>query len=414
MLKLLTQTLLVFLVLSACALPVNGQDCLLGTPSHSQTLYFRFDRVDIDNTYAGNRATLSVLDSLFTNPACISSVDSVCIRAYSSPEGREAYNIKLSQRRSVAMKQYLTAHYPLLTHSRISLSAGGENWDGLRELVLQDTIFNEREEVLMILDAVKDPAKRERLVKRLNAGMAYRYIRTHILPLLRNAMVCTIYTDRRLRDTAIPCLSFRAKRRISSLMYAERVDSSTTLRMTGNRVLPTLCAAGRTNRPPGRYSALKTNLAAWATTAVNLAYEVQIGKQLSLDLPVMWSSWDLARTPALRIIIVQPELRYWLARPGEGHFFGLHAHVARYNLKWEDYRYQDTDYPLWGAGLSYGYSLPLNETWGMEFNFGVGYANSRYNTYHNVTDGSLTETRLLHYWGITRLGLSFIYKLSKP
>ena len=141
---------------------------------------------------------------------------------------------------------------------------------------------------------------------------------------------------------------------------------------------------------------------------------MQIGKCFSLDLPVMWSSWDLARTPALRIALFQPELRYWLSRPGQGHFFGLHAHVARYNLKWEEYRYQDTNYPLWGAGLSYGYALPLTGRWGMEFNFGMGYANSRYDTFINEPNGTLHNTRLLHYWGITRLGLSFIYKLSKP
>ena len=131
----------------------------------------------------------------------------------------------------------------------------------------------------------------------------------------------------------------------------------------------------------------------------------------------MWSSWDISKSHALRIIGTQPEFRYWLTTPGRGHFFGLHAHAARYNLKWNDTRYQDTDRPLLGGGISYGYLLPFNETWGMEFNIGAGYANTRYDLYHNtnnVKDGQLYDTRTLNYWGITRIGLSFIYKLPQP
>lgn len=64
-----------------------------------------------------------------------------------------------------------------------------------------------------------------------------------------------------------------------------------------------------------RYSALKTNLAAWAIASVNLAYEIQIGHRFSLDLPLVWSSWDLTRTSALRIVLFQPELRYWFSKP---------------------------------------------------------------------------------------------------
>lgn len=69
----------------------------------------------------------------------------------------------------------------------------GENWDGLRALVSADTAFNEREEVLMILDKVHNPARRESLLKFLNGGKAFRYMQQHILPLLRNAMICIVW-----------------------------------------------------------------------------------------------------------------------------------------------------------------------------------------------------------------------------
>lgn len=163
---------------------------------------------------------------------------------------------------------------------------------------------------------------------------------------------------------------------------------------------------------PARYHALKTNVAFDAIGVLNLAYEVQLHRKMTLDLPVMWSLWDAQREHALRVIALQPELRWWTgSEVGRGHFLGLHAHAAWFNFKWEDNRYQDAGRPLLGAGLSYGYKLPLGQHWGAEFNVGVGYANLKYNTYYNIENGALINTRIRHYWGLTRLGLSLVYRL---
>ena len=144
-----------------------------------------------------NRHALSALDSLFSDPVYVWSIDSIYIHAYSSPEGKSDYNLELSRRRSQAMSKYLTERYPMLKlGSRISCISGGENWDGMREAVARASDFNEREEVLMIIDQVSDLARREQLLKRLNAGLAYRYIKDNILPPLRNAEVCVIRTRR--------------------------------------------------------------------------------------------------------------------------------------------------------------------------------------------------------------------------
>lgn len=163
---------------------------------------------------------------------------------------------------------------------------------------------------------------------------------------------------------------------------------------------------------PARYHSLKTNVAFDAIGVLNLAYEVQLHRKMTLDLPVMWSLWDAQREHALRVIALQPELRWWTgSEVGRGHFLGLHAHAAWFNFKWEDNRYQDAGRPLLGAGLSYGYKLPLGQHWGAEFNVGVGYANLKYNTYYNIENGALINTRIRHYWGLTRLGLSLVYRL---
>ncbi|MBP8872460.1 MAG: DUF3575 domain-containing protein, partial [Bacteroides sp.] len=73
-------------------------------------------------------------------------------------------------------------------------------------------------------------------------------------------------------------------------------------------------------------------------------------------------------------------------------------------------RYQSEQYPLLGAGISYGYKLPFSEHWGAEFTLGAGYANMKYNTYYNIENGAKLDTRKRNYWGITRVGASLIYR----
>lgn len=161
-----------------------------------------------------------------------------------------------------------------------------------------------------------------------------------------------------------------------------------------------------------RYVAVKTNLAAWAGTIMNLAADVQVSEHFSVELPVLWCPWYVSDKNAVKTFTIQPEARYWLSKPGKGHFFGVHAHVGWFNVKWNRDRYQDTDRPLLGAGISYGYLLPFNAHWAGEFTLGAGYANMRYDTYYNIDNGARIDTRTKNYWGITRVGLSVVYRFN--
>ena len=162
----------------------------------------------------------------------------------------------------------------------------------------------------------------------------------------------------------------------------------------------------------GRYLGVKTNLAAWAGTILNIAADVQVAQHVSVELPVLWCPWYVSNRHAVKTFTLQPEARYWLAKPGGGHFFGIHAHMGWFNVKWNNNRYQDTDRPLLGAGISYGYLLPFNEHWAGEFTLGAGYANMRYDTYYNIDNGARIDTRTKNYWGITRVGISVVYRFN--
>ena len=163
---------------------------------------------------------------------------------------------------------------------------------------------------------------------------------------------------------------------------------------------------------PGRYLGVKTNLAAWAGTIMNIAADVQVSRHISVELPVLWCPWYVSDKYAVKTFTIQPEGRYWPGKPGEGHFFGVHAHVGWFSVKWNKDRYQDTGRPLLGAGISYGYLLPFSEHWAGEFTIGAGYANMKYDTYYNIDNGARIDTRTKNYWGITRVGISVVYRFN--
>ena len=199
-----------------------------------------------------------------------------------------------------------------------------------------------------------------------------------------------------VKETATPVVSPEPREAESPHPQAEQVPAAT----------------GTAPSSSGRYLGVKTNIAAWVGTIMNVAADVQVSEHFSVELPVLWCPWHISSKHAIKTFILQPEARYWLAKPGTGHFFGVHAHVGWFNVKWNRDRYQDTDRPLLGAGISYGYLLPFNEHWAGEFTLGAGYANLRYDTYYNMDNGARIDTRTKNYWGITRVGLSVVYRFN--
>lgn len=167
--------------------------------------------------------------------------------------------------------------------------------------------------------------------------------------------------------------------------------------------------------PDGTYFTVKTNVLLLGALVSNIGLEIPSGRHLSVDIPFIYSPYTVRRDYRLRALMIQPELRYWLQKPMVGHFFGFHAHAGYFNVATNSKkRYQDTDgnSPLWGFGLSYGYALELWKNWGAEFTLGAGYANIRYDVFYNIPNGAKFDSGTKNYWGVTRAGISLVYKFN--
>ena len=165
---------------------------------------------------------------------------------------------------------------------------------------------------------------------------------------------------------------------------------------------------------------VKSNLLYDAVTTFNLGAEFRLSPYLTLDVSGSYNPWTFSDNKKLKHVSVQPELRYWLYEPFNGHFLGAHLLYTYYNVggvrlplgifpELKDYRFQGNGY---GAGFSYGYQWLLSNRWNLEATFGFGYLYLDHRRYECRTCGDKVGRESKHYFGPTKVGLSLIYVLK--
>ena len=415
-------------------------------------LHFRFDRSMVDYGYRDNNRILAAMHKIFADSLCVSRIDSVCIQAFSSPEGDADYNRRLALRRAQAVKGYLVWKYPGLNQYRIRTSAQAESWDALRDVALNDTLLPCRDEILQILKLNTGEKRKEALLKKLNTGIPYRHISQWILPELRNASICTVYM-RPLRhaqqgsrlvadaqgnngkeyqkadgteitdDTEVVNGVRVAKGNDTNANGTELTDNTEitgSTQVTGNT--PTkgsanAIAPGKSRRRP--LFAVKTNLLFDAALMPNIELEVPIGKRWSLNGEYMFPWWLINDDRyCLQILMGGLEVRY---RPGKrsgrdvltGHFIGLYAGGGKYDLQWDKNGYQGEFFIA--AGVSYGYAHSIARNLRLEYNIGIGMLRTDYRHYHSRDNHRtlLWQENGEYTWlGPTKLKISLVWLIT--
>lgn len=415
-------------------------------------LHFRFDRSMVDYGYRDNNRILAAMHKIFADSLCVSRIDSVCIQAFSSPEGDADYNRRLALRRAQAVKGYLVWKYPGLNQYRIRTSAQAESWDALRDVALNDTLLPCRDEILQILKLNTGEKRKEALLKKLNTGIPYRHISQWILPELRNASICTVYM-RPLRhaqqgsrlvadaqgnngkeyqkadgteitdDTEVVNGVRVAKGNDTNANGTELTDNTEitgSTKVTGNAQTTgsaNAIAPGKSRRHP--LFAVKTNLLFDAALMPNIELEVPIGKRWSLNGEYMFPWWLINDDRyCLQILMGGLEVRY---RPGKrsgrdvltGHFIGLYAGGGKYDLQWDKNGYQGEFFIA--AGVSYGYAHSIARNLRLEYNIGIGMLRTDYRHYHSRDNHRtlLWQENGEYTWlGPTKLKISLVWLIT--
>lgn len=404
-------------VLACCTLLLGYfSDCLasekmlLPDTIGRHVIYFKQNSSVIDTGYVHNNKTLKSLSLILGDKSVSEKLQSIYISAASSPEGVYEHNIQLALMRARVMKSYLVYTYPYLDQRKIKIHNAGENWKGLLDAVVSDVNVPEREEVLRIIrQDINSGTKKWRLAQ-VADGTSWHYIEKNILRHLSSA------------ETDITILVEKEKPQDEPASYAMPELESGQQTEIVEQVSDTLAS----ERPSETVSsvdfegcpllALKTNLAAYVFGVANLAVEVPFAQKFSLDVPVYYSPYTLARNYQFRILGFEPELKYWFNRPFKGHSIGLHGVAVMYNIAFNSRdRFQNTngDDFVYGGGISYGYTMRLKKNWHIEFTAGLGYLHLDHDVFRNVDNGALYDNRKFHYWGPTKLGINIIYLFNK-
>lgn len=166
-------------------------------------------------------------------------------------------------------------------------------------------------------------------------------------------------------------------------------------------------------------TAVKTNLLYLATTTPNIAVEFNLARKWTLDIAAGLNPWDLNnRNGGIRHGLIQPEARYWFCQRFEKHFVGLHGLYGRYQIAdihlspLKNLTGKRRDGWGTGAGISYGYHLPMNKRWSWEFTIGGGYVYLDYKLYDCGECDTYKGKTTKHYFGPTKAGVSLIYMIK--
>ena len=140
----------------------------------------------IDPSFRNNRQELDKINHMIVRVASDpdASVQSIEMRGYASPESSESYNLGLSSRRAQAMRDYFAHVTTRIPVNLYQVGSGGEDWEGLKSL-LMDYPVSHRNEILNIINNVRDFDTREQMIKNVGGGDPYRLISRDLYPKLR-------------------------------------------------------------------------------------------------------------------------------------------------------------------------------------------------------------------------------------
>jgi len=379
------------------------------------TIEFGTNNLGTASWKRGNAAALDSLRRLIGSSDI--AVNKIRIEGVSSPEGTAQVNDHLRRRRAEYLREYLFCHFPDLSSSIVSVDYHSTLWEDIAGDIGCDRNVPRAGEVLAIIVSDIPSAEKERALRELDGGEPFAYMLQNILPRWCVGRCTVYYTAKEPEPVAQaePIVTPEPEPvEEPVIIVAAEEPLPVVVDETPQAVIaegPLVIVMGGAERLPRVL--VKTNALYLAATVLNAGAEVRLSRHLSLDIPITWSPYTLAPKYRIRTLSVQPELRWWFDTVfRRGHFVGLHTHIAGFNVAFNNNRFQDPNRPLWGVGVSYGYFLPIARSyWSVGFTVGAGYANIDYDVYESTGRSRYLRSGHKDYWGITCLGVSFIYCL---
>lgn len=266
----------------------------------------------------------------------------------------------------------------------------------------------------------KEPANSLLRLKQLRGGVPYLYLYRNIFPTVRASKIIIEY-DRQIAPVVeIPVIEENVVSVTDSIEAwdggfptsekpSEPTPSTTPFRGSG-----------------GFYMDIRTNMLYDALLLPNIGVEFYLGKNLTLGANWMYGWWSKNISHFYwRAYGAEIFGRWWFGRkahqkPLTGLHLGVYGQYYMYDFelggkgemggKPEDNLWAQG---LYGAGVEFGYSLPVSKRLNIDFSLGIGYSGGTYHKYipidtHYVWQGTYHR----NYIGPTKLEIALVWLIG--
>ena len=325
--------------------------------SDSVTVYFPVSRSNLETGYMDNGVRLDRfmchMDSvLLIHPAPV--VRNVGIYGSASPEGSYNFNETLSRQRAKEILEFLESRLQV-PDSIVAFRYSARNWMALRTVLGSDSAMPDRETMMSLLESNLSNNQDEiteaqsnrllRAIRSLDGGKPYRMMLKKIFPFLREAsLIITFYSA------------------------PEKVSPDSVAIKSGS----VLAALG----VPG------------------IGIDIAVSHNFSVQGEWMYAWWShRADNFFWRLYGGDIGLRWWFGKQAarrrlSGHHIGVYAQALIWDFEFGKRGYMGgvPGDAIWqraniGAGVEYGYSLPVADRWNIDFCIGIGYLGESYREY---------------------------------
>lgn len=368
-------------------------------------IFYPVNQTEIQEDYMGNADMLHRIRKYLEKSP---QINRITIYSYASPEGSYSLNKRLASERGKTAKQYLLSQIPSerqLPDSLIVIDPTAENWQGLRDLVFYQYQHEDKEDILTILDRTDITDERRKvLLKRLNRGKSWQYIKKELMPHLRYATWISVWqrikVDKVIEEPsnlAVDMPNIPQPKLEPIPLPPPVIEEKDTIML-----------------------AVKSNLLYDAVTALNVEVEVPIGCHWSVMVEDVFPWWEKDNKYCFQLLELGAEGRYWFSNNKyysqklKGHFVGAYVMSGKYDFQWDD----DLCYQgeFWSTGVTYGYSKRISRLFNLEFSASVGFLSTAYRHYFPSEDYEILirdkyKAGRTGYFGPTKLKISLVMPL---
>lgn len=168
------------------------------------------------------------------------------------------------------------------------------------------------------------------------------------------------------------------------------------------------------NKPKKIYQSLiiKTNMLYWTAFAPNIGIEYRFRNHWSVGASAIGAWWDNKATHKYyQVGIYELEGRRYIGKKKRQHV-GVYLQGGMYDL---EFKSTGKAGEFLGAGISYGYILPVSDHFSLDFEIGFGYINTTYEEYQYVETANVYEylkTRRSHLFVPSKIGITLAWNID--